>query len=79
MDILINNAGVFRPGDLEDFDFTQMEGMRRINVDGLVAVTRAVVAGMKERKFGRIVKWRRWPPWARPWPAPPSTPPPRRR
>jgi 3-oxoacyl-[acyl-carrier protein] reductase len=55
VDILINNAGVSRPGDLSDFDFAQMESMRRINVDGLVAVTRAVVAGMKERRFGRIV------------------------
>ena len=55
VDILVNNAGVSRPGDLGDFDLAQLEGMRRINVDGLVAVTRAVVAGMKERKFGRIV------------------------
>jgi 3-oxoacyl-[acyl-carrier protein] reductase len=55
VDILINNAGVSRPGDLEDFDFAQMESMRRINVDGLVAVTRTVMAGMKERGFGRIV------------------------
>lgn len=55
VDILINNAGVSRPGDLEDFDLAQLPGMSRVNVDGLVAVTRAVVAGMKERKFGRIV------------------------
>jgi hypothetical protein len=32
-----------------------MEGMRATNVDGLVNVTRAVVDGMKQRKFGRIV------------------------
>jgi 3-oxoacyl-[acyl-carrier protein] reductase len=32
-----------------------MEDMQRINVDGLVAVTRAVVDGMKSRRFGRIV------------------------
>ena len=55
VDILINNAGVSRPGDLGDFDLAQLPGMTRINVDGLVAVTRAVVDGMKERKFGRIV------------------------
>jgi NAD(P)-dependent dehydrogenase (short-subunit alcohol dehydrogenase family) len=55
VDILVNNAGVSRPGDLADFDFAQMEGMRRINVDGLVSVTRAVVGRMKERGFGRIV------------------------
>jgi len=53
--ILVNNAGVLVRGDLSDFDYSQMEGMRRVNVDGLVAVTRAVVGGMKERRFGRIV------------------------
>jgi 3-oxoacyl-[acyl-carrier protein] reductase len=55
VDILVNNAGVSRRGGLEDFDVAQMEDMRRINVDGVVAVTRAVVDGMKARRFGRIV------------------------
>jgi 3-oxoacyl-[acyl-carrier protein] reductase len=55
IDILVNNAGVLAKGDLADFDYTQMEAMRRINVDGLVHVTRAVVDGMKARSFGRIV------------------------
>ena len=55
VDILINNAGVMFRGDLGDFDFTKMDGMRRTNVDGLVHATRAVVEGMKERRFGRIV------------------------
>ena len=32
-----------------------MEGMRHINVDGLVIVTRAVVPQMQARRFGRIV------------------------
>ena len=55
IDILINNAGVLVKGDLTDFDYTQMEAMRRTNVDGLVHVTRAAVEGMKLRGFGRIV------------------------
>jgi len=53
--ILVNNAGVFRKGDLDDFDFSQMEGMRNVNVDGLFRVTRAVIDGMKARRWGRIV------------------------
>jgi 3-oxoacyl-[acyl-carrier protein] reductase len=53
--ILVNNAGVLRTGDLHDFDSSQMDSMRRVNVDGLVNVTRAVVSGMIERRFGRIV------------------------
>ncbi|MBI1786846.1 MAG: SDR family oxidoreductase [Acidobacteria bacterium] len=55
VELLINNAAVFRRGDLADFDFSQMDGMRRVNVDGLVNCTRAVVDGMKARGFGRIV------------------------
>ena len=55
VDILINNAGVMRRGDLGDFQWSEMEGMRATNVDGLVSVTRAFVEGMKRRKFGRIV------------------------
>ena len=55
IEILINNAGVFRQGDLVDFDYSQMEGMRRTDVDGLVNATRAVVPGMQARGFGRIV------------------------
>lgn len=55
VDILVNNAGVLRRGDLSDFNYSEMEGMRRTNVDGLVNVTRAVTAGMQKRRFGRIV------------------------
>jgi len=55
IDILINNAGVLAKGDLADFDYTQMEAMRRTNVDGLVHATRAAMDGMKTRGFGRIV------------------------
>lgn len=55
VDILVNNAGVMTRGDLEDFDYSGMEFMRRVNVDGLVHATRAVTAGMKQRGFGRIV------------------------
>ena len=55
IDILVNNAGAFRGGDLSDFDYSQMEGMRRTNVDGLVNATRAVTPGMRARGSGRIV------------------------
>ncbi len=54
-DVLVNNAGIMVNGDLADFDYSQMERMRRTNVDGLVNVTRAVVERMKQRRFGRIV------------------------
>lgn len=55
VDILVNNAGVFHSGDLMDFDDTKLEGMQRVNVGGVVTVTRAVVGRMQEHGFGRIV------------------------
>jgi 3-oxoacyl-[acyl-carrier protein] reductase len=55
IDILVNNAGVFRKGDLAEFDFAQFHGMREINVDGLVRVTRAVAGDMQTRRWGRIL------------------------
>lgn len=55
VDILVNNAGRLVRGDLSDFDFSQMDGMRRTNVDGLVHVTRAFAPSMRERGWGRIV------------------------
>ena len=53
--ILVNNAGVIYRATLETFDPTQMERMRRTNVDGLIHVTRAAAPAMKERHYGRIV------------------------
>ena len=55
IDIVVNNAGIFRKGDLADFDYAQMEDMRKVNVDGLVHVTRAAIVDMKNRRWGRIV------------------------
>ena len=55
VDVLVNNAGVFRKGDLTEFDFAQFHGMREINVDGLVRVTRAVAGDMQTRRWGRIL------------------------
>lgn len=55
VDTLVNNAGVTIPGDLEDFDFSQMAVLSRTNFDGVVLVTRAVVPFMKQQRYGRIV------------------------
>jgi 3-oxoacyl-[acyl-carrier protein] reductase len=53
--ILINNAALSFKSTLDSYDPAVMERMRRINVDGLIHVTRAVVPGMRERRYGRIV------------------------
>lgn len=46
--ILVNSAGIF--GGLEQFD-----RMCRVNVNGIIHTTRAVMAGMQARGYGRIV------------------------
>lgn len=53
--ILVNNAGVISTGTLESFQPDAFERMRRVNVYGAINATRAVVAGMQQRRFGRIV------------------------
>ena len=53
--ILVNNAGLAYRATLESFEPAGMERMRRTNVDGVIQVTRTVVPGMKERRYGRIV------------------------
>lgn len=53
--ILVNNAGLAYRATLETFDPPSMERMRRTNVDGLIQVTRSVIPGMKERRYGRII------------------------
>ena len=55
LSILVNNAGVVVRGTLGTFIPADLERMRRTNVDGLIHVTRAAIAGMQERRYGRIV------------------------
>jgi 3-oxoacyl-[acyl-carrier protein] reductase len=55
VEILVNNAGIFRKGELDHADDAEMENMRNVNVDGVVRVTRAAVSDMKARGFGRII------------------------
>jgi 3-oxoacyl-[acyl-carrier protein] reductase len=51
----VNNAGVLFRGTLENLDPEDMQRMWRTNVDGVVHMTRAVIPGMKARRYGRIV------------------------
>jgi 3-oxoacyl-[acyl-carrier protein] reductase len=53
--ILVNNAGMVYRATIETFDPAGMQEMRRTNVDGLIFMTQAVVPGMKQRRYGRIV------------------------
>jgi len=53
--ILVNNAGISEPGTLDTFDAETFARMRAVNVDGVIHATRAVMAGMRARRYGRIV------------------------
>ncbi len=53
--ILVNNAGVSWRGLLDDYDAKQVARMRRVNVEGVINATRAVIGGMRGRRYGRIV------------------------
>jgi NAD(P)-dependent dehydrogenase (short-subunit alcohol dehydrogenase family) len=53
--ILVSNAGMSWRGTLDTYDPEQVARMRRVNVEGVTNVTRAVMGGMRERRYGRIV------------------------
>jgi 3-oxoacyl-[acyl-carrier protein] reductase len=54
-DILVNNAAIFFPTDLDHFDPVKFAQMRATNVDGPIHTIRAAVGAMKQKGFGRIV------------------------
>ncbi|HEY7244098.1 MAG TPA: glucose 1-dehydrogenase [Xanthobacteraceae bacterium] len=53
--ILVNNAGVSWQGTLDTYDQEQVARLRAVNVDGVIHATRAVMGGMRARRYGRIV------------------------
>jgi NAD(P)-dependent dehydrogenase (short-subunit alcohol dehydrogenase family) len=53
--ILVNNAGVSWRGTLDTYEPAEVARMRRVNVEGLIHATRAVIGGMRARSYGRIV------------------------
>lgn len=53
--ILVANAGVALRATWESYDPAALARMRQINVDGAIHAVRAVVPGMQQRGYGRIV------------------------
>jgi 3-oxoacyl-[acyl-carrier protein] reductase len=53
--ILVNNAGVSWRGTLDSYNPEQVARMRRINVEGMINGTRAVMGTMRDRHYGRII------------------------
>lgn len=54
-DILINNAGGPPPGDFKDFSLDDWRKAVEWNMITPIALTKATVYGMMDRKFGRIL------------------------
>ena len=54
-DILINSAGVARPGEFVNYEIEQFRRMMDVNYYGTLFPIQAVVPGMIKRKSGNIV------------------------
>src|ERR1700761_7340337 len=55
VDVLVNNAGIQFVSPIEDFPIEKWDQIIAINLSAAFHAIRAVVPGMKERKWGRII------------------------
>ena len=55
VDVLVNNAGIQHVAPIEDFPEGKLDAIIAINLVSAFHTTKAVMAGMKERGFGRII------------------------
>jgi 3-hydroxybutyrate dehydrogenase len=55
IDVLVNNAGLQHVAPLEDFPMTRWALLVQVMLIGVARLTRAVLPGMRERGFGRVV------------------------
>jgi 3-oxoacyl-[acyl-carrier protein] reductase len=56
IDVLVNNAGIAgRAAPIEEQTLEEWERVLRINMSGTFLMCQAVIPGMRERKYGRIV------------------------
>jgi acetoacetyl-CoA reductase len=53
--VLVNNAGITRDGTLQRMNFEQWNAVIQTNLSSCFNMCRAVIDGMRERNFGRIV------------------------
>jgi 3-hydroxybutyrate dehydrogenase len=55
VDILVNNAGIQFVSKIEDFPTAKWDAILAINLSSIFHAVRAVLPGMRQRKFGRII------------------------
>ena len=54
-DILINNAGINNRKPIEEMSFGEWHEILEVNLTGPFSMSRAMVPGMKEQRWGRII------------------------
>ena len=55
LDIVVNNAGIQYVANVEDFPIEKWDAIIAINLSAAFHTVRAVLPGMKQRKWGRII------------------------
>lgn len=55
VDILVNNAGWNVPQAIDEIDDNDWNHLVELNLNSVMALTRALVPGMKERGWGRVI------------------------
>ncbi|MEM8955939.1 MAG: SDR family oxidoreductase [Verrucomicrobiota bacterium] len=55
VDILVNNAGTNVPQAIDEIEDEVWDGVVELNLSSCMALTRALVPGMKARKWGRVL------------------------
>ncbi len=55
IDILVNNAGTNIPSPIDEIRDSDWDSVMEINLNSVMALTRALVPQMKERRWGRII------------------------
>jgi 3-oxoacyl-[acyl-carrier protein] reductase len=55
IDILVNNAAIAHPRKLEEITEAEWDEVLTVNLKSVFLVTQAVIGGMRQRKWGRII------------------------
>ena len=55
IDILVNNAGIVTPGNYKDINLDDWQEMIEVNLTAPFKLIKAVVPGMEERGWGRVI------------------------
>jgi len=55
IDILVNNAGLLVKGHFKDIPLAEYDDMLRVNINGVLQCTHAVIPTMIRQKYGRII------------------------